>query len=1294
MSLRNHYPDATETPTQGHSSLEDHSESELSAEATNQQSPSRGDNASVKWLELEKGEDSDNLEEEIEHARASLALYPPPHPNSGTFLNNLAVVLQTRFGKLGDLKDLDEAIGLQREGLVLSHPHHSVALNNLGWAMETRFNRLSDPADLDKAISLHRDALVKESANKESSLGHLTRALYTRFKDQGDVQDLDEVIDLRRQALAIYLLPQSNRVTCLNHLANVLQERFEVQSSAADLEEAISLYKTAQTLCELPHPSRSVILNNLGGAMEHRFETFGDAKDLDDAIQLYKDALAQHESLHSTRSTCISHLARVIWTRFKQQGDKKDLDETIKLERQILALCEKPHPDHENCLNTLAKLVETRFEQQGSDKDLDEIIDWRRALLQLHDPPHPQRHISLNNLGDAIRTRFSQKGHEKDLDDAIALYKESLTLCPSPHQDHHMPLGNLGLAILTRFEHRGDATDLDEAINLHREVLALRPPAHPDHTMALNNLGCALRTKFDRQGDMQDLDEVIALHREALASCAGSSPNPDLDMTLHNLAAAVEARFVQRGDGKDLKEAIDLHRQVLALHPSPHPQRSLNLNNLASAIHTRFQGQHNERDLDEAIQHSQEALTLQPPPHPHRDTSLNNLALALEARFEIRGDINDLNKAIEYHTEALAIRTDPHPRRSITLKGLGSTMQTRFEKQRKEQDLEVAIQHYRESLALCRSPHPERGISLVALGCCLLVKSAHTKNSHLCDTAFALLQAASTYSSSPPFVRFEHAAAWAMAAVAHKHASSLAAYQTAIDLLPQVAALHLDVSSRQQMLSTVRGSSLASGAATCAIDLGQHSLAVELLEASRSVFWSQALQIQMPLGNLEAMRPDLFQKLKALSGQLEQASFREPRSLSTDKDPHTILSIEAAGVRYQQINLEWDEVIKSVRLLPGFEDFLRPRPMKKLQESAVRGPMVVLHCGKAASNAVIVGTLGVVACVPLPKLPHLTTSHPDEQSIWARLLGKKEGSDLVSADEVLAHVLSLLWDWMVLPIFEVLELKRSSSPPRLWWCPTGPFTFLPIHAAGNYRANETNSASDYIISSFTPTITALLDPPSTIGTLFKMTAVIQERVPDLPSLPGAREELKKIIERVPSEWLTSLGDRTPATVETALDHLGQSSLVHFACHGVQDSEQPLDSGLVLHDGRLKVSQLMRRRNMPNINKPMSLAFLSACETAKGDETVPDEAMHLAATQLFAGFRGIVATMWTINDRDGPIVADAFYEHLFKDSDPVSSPPVHPDLTKAAEALHLAVLQLRQEPGISFKRWVPFVHYGL
>ncbi|KAJ7090154.1 hypothetical protein C8R44DRAFT_648448, partial [Mycena epipterygia] len=75
---------------------------------------------------------------------------------------------------------------------------------------------------------------------------------------------------------------------------------------------------------------------------------------------------------------------------------------------------------------------------------------------------------------------------------------------------------------------------------------------------------------------------------------------------------------------------------------------------------------------------------------------------------------------------------------------------------------------------------------------------------------------------------------------------------------------------------------------------------------------------------------------------------------------------------------------------------------------------------------------------------------------------------------------------------------------------------------------------------------------------------------------------------------------------------------------------PLDSGLLLADGCLKVSAIMHRPENEkglDINKYMSLAFLSACETAKGDCTVPDEAIHLAATLLFSGFRGVVAIMW-------------------------------------------------------------------
>jgi CHAT domain-containing protein len=45
--------------------------------------------------------------------------------------------------------------------------------------------------------------------------------------------------------------------------------------------------------------------------------------------------------------------------------------------------------------------------------------------------------------------------------------------------------------------------------------------------------------------------------------------------------------------------------------------------------------------------------------------------------------------------------------------------------------------------------------------------------------------------------------------------------------------------------------------------------------------------------------------------------------------------------------------------------------------------------------------------------------------------------------------------------------------------------------------------------------------------------------------------------------------------------------------------------------------------MPNA----SLAFLNTCQTAKGDGKSPDEVMHIAASLVFAGFHGVVGTIW-------------------------------------------------------------------
>ena len=154
------------------------------------------------------------------------------------------------------------------------------------------------------------------------------------------------------------------------------------------------------------------------------------------------------------------------------------------------------------------------------------------------------------------------------------------------------------------------------------------------------------------------------------------------------------------------------------------------------------------------------------------------------------------------------------------------------------------------------------------------------------------------------------------------------------------------------------------------------------------------------------------------------------------------------------------------------------------------------------------------------------------------------------------------------------------------------------------------------------------------------------------------------------------------TVEDVLSKMTQTDWIHFACHGTQDRTNPFDSGFLLaHGKRLKLPDIAR------VSRPRGgLAFLSACHTATGDEQLSEEAIHIAAGMLLAGYRGAIATMWSIMDNDAPRVTEDVYKSLLGDGKV-------PDARQAAEALHHAIERLR-DSGVPFLSWVPFIHVGL
>jgi CHAT domain-containing protein len=140
--------------------------------------------------------------------------------------------------------------------------------------------------------------------------------------------------------------------------------------------------------------------------------------------------------------------------------------------------------------------------------------------------------------------------------------------------------------------------------------------------------------------------------------------------------------------------------------------------------------------------------------------------------------------------------------------------------------------------------------------------------------------------------------------------------------------------------------------------------------------------------------------------------------------------------------------------------------------------------------------------------------------------------------------------------------------------------------------------------------------------------------------------------------------------------------LHLACHGMQKPDEPTKSSLILDDGHLTLEEIIKL-NLPKAE----FAFLSACQTTAGDEKLSEEAAHIAGGMLLAGYRGVVATIWSIRDDLAPEVADEFYAHIIQDDE-------RPNSRKAAEALHISIQKLRKKRNVPLIAWIPFVHLGI
>jgi CHAT domain-containing protein/tetratricopeptide (TPR) repeat protein len=189
----------------------------------------------------------------------------------------------------------------------------------------------------------------------------------------------------------------------------------------------------------------------------------------------------------------------------------------------------------------------------------------------------------------------------------------------------------------------------------------------------------------------------------------------------------------------------------------------------------------------------------------------------------------------------------------------------------------------------------------------------------------------------------------------------------------------------------------------------------------------------------------------------------------------------------------------------------------------------------------------------------------------------------------------------------------------------------------------------------------------------------------LDRLPYSAEEAAWLETRLPpGERLAVTG--FDATVERLLAApLERYRILHLAAHAQIDTQVPQLSSVVLSrydrdgnplDGRLALHQIY------DLELPIDLVVLSACETALGREIRGEGLVGLTRGFMYAGAPRVVVSLWSVRDRATAELMQRFYHALLEQG----LPP--------AAALRQAQNELRQVPDLAAPhQWAGFVLQG-
>ncbi|KZP26166.1 hypothetical protein FIBSPDRAFT_1040969 [Athelia psychrophila] len=1043
---------------------------------------------------------------------------------------------------------------------------------------------------------------------------------------------------------------------------------------------------------ELRIPAYEMLVNHLAQLGTHRisyFKAHGYLAALNEAISCFKQAVEATISeggAHTGLPGLVAQYITALDVRFACCGDVSDLTTSVECQRQALDLTADDNPEKARLLCELGSSLGQRYACTGDITDIADAMDYLLRADTLTDDDYPFKTVILSNLGSSMGDRYSALGEIGDLETSIGYKQRALTLVRDDDPRKGQLLSNLALSQLKLFQSRDSLHDLDECIRNHADAINRTPEGHPMRLPFIHRMGAAKLTRFRRLGELDDLEDSITKFQQVVSST--NEGDPHIAEYMNDLGSSRHTRFLRLREVSDLEHALSIMRRSVAFLNDGHKQKPDTLANLAEAELSRFAQLKDPNDLEGAIAHMEQAITMTTHARPEW---FSNLACTQQMRFNHLGLPQDLESAIGNLRTALRLTDSGHPHIPGYLSNLGDSLRQRYERLGGEVDLKEAIASLQIAVQSLADDHPEKVKCLYRLGKAIAVRYRQVSDPHDLEACISALRAASQARTTYPTISLAAAREWILVSHGGKDLeSTLEAFKTALEILPKLAWLGLSTKSRQDWLLDEGSETLSTSAAACAIRLGRFETAVELLDAGRSIIWQQASSLRVDLERLREADPHLAEELDMLGLRLNTGNFADDTSYLA------LNGVDVAGNnRYRLVDM-WEGLLDRVRKLPQFEHFLRPLPFKQLRKAAKDGHIVIVNvCPANGVDALIFcsDSTHPIAHVHLPDLDSQSLTEFSTDIILKRSWNDTAEQHRRYLKNFFKPALRTVWHNLVVPIFARMNISATDAPAdfpkrRIWWYPTGPLTFFPIHAAGPSGAID---VSRLVVSSYISTVGSLLKAHQHKSKMTsgppKLLAVSQPHTAGQSALPMCAREVDALKELASSaEWPNNdilhlnASEATISRVSAALD---TSSHIHFACHGLQHPSLGMKSAFALHDGLLELGQIASKRVTTG-----RFAFLSVCHAAAGMRQLPSESMHLAAGLQFSGFPSVIGTMWSISDDDAPVIARHVYQYLLREGIGAL------DSEEAAVALNRAVLKLRENPNIPVDRWAPFIHLGI